>query len=228
VLDHVAVASATRRLLESDVSVPTLRASSIAVLAVLAAGCGAGSIPEPRDAALAYADAAKRGDADALYAMLGTDGRKALTRDEVGKLVHDQKDELAERAKAIEAPGVRFKTEASLAYRDGEHAALALEQGEFRIIAADALPAEAKTPTEALDQLRRVLARRSYAGLIRVLVPRARAAIEEDLRTMVEGLESPDGLEVETNGDTATVEVPGGHFVRLRREGGVWHVEDFD
>lgn len=198
------------------------------LLAALAAGCGVGSIPEPKDAALAYADAAKRGDAAALYDMLGADGKKALTRQEVDALVRDQKAELAERGKSLEAPGVRFKTEASLAYGDGEHAALAIEQGEFRISAADALPAEAKTPTEALDQLRRVLARRSYAGLIRVLVPRARAAMEEDLRTMVEGLESPDGLEVDTNGDTATVEVPGGHFVRLRREGGVWHVEDFD
>jgi hypothetical protein len=191
-------------------------------------GCGAGAIPEPREAALAYADAAKRGDADALYEMLSTDGKKALTPAEVKKLVSDQKAELGERADGVRAPGVRFKTEARLAYGDGEEAALALEQGEFRISAGDALPAAARTPAEALDQLRRVLARRSYAGLVRVLLPRSRAAIEEDLRTLVEGLEQPAGLEIDVAGDVATVEVPGGHFVRLRREGGVWQIEDFD
>ncbi len=191
-------------------------------------GCGLGSIPEPKEAALAYADAAKSGDADALYAMLSADGKKALTPEEVKKLVVDQKAELAERAAGVAAPGVRFKTEARLAYGDGEEAALALEDGEFRISAGDALPAAARTPAEALDQLRRVLARRSYAGLVRVLLPRSRAAIEEDLRTLVEGLEQPSGLEIDVTGDVATVEVPGGHFVRLRREGGVWQIEDFD
>jgi len=29
-------------------------------------------------------------------------------------------------------------------------------------------------------------------------------------------------------GDAATVSVPGGHSVKLKREGGVWRVDDFD
>ena len=53
-------------------------------------------------------------------------------------------------------------------------------------------------------------------------------ALEDDMRSLVEGLEEPDGLDVEVTGDSAIVNVPGGHLVRLRREGGVWHVEDFD
>jgi hypothetical protein len=123
---------------------------------------------------------------------------------------------------------MRIKTAAKVQYADGEEAALALEEGQFRIDAADALPAEARTPVQALGQLRRVLARRSYAGLIRVLSPRTRAAIEEDLRTLVEGLERAEGLDLEVTGDEATAHIPGGHIVRLHREGGVWHVEDFD
>jgi hypothetical protein len=191
------------------------------------AGCGSASIPEPREAAMAYADAAAKGDADALYEMLSDKGKKVRTREEVRALVADQRTELSDQAKQVRGDDARIKTEATVRYGDGEEAALALEEGAFRVSAADALPAEARTPVQALDQLRRVLARRSYAGLIRVLSPRTRAALEADLRSLVEGLEEPSGLDVDVTGDTAIVVVPGGHLVRLRREGGAWHVEDF-
>ncbi len=204
------------------------RSFAIAAIALALSACAGTSVPDPNEAARAYAEAAARADADALYELLSEDGKRVLTRDEVKKLVADQKVELAERGKALAGPGVRVKTQARVKYGDGEEAALAIEEGEFRVSAADALPAEAHTPAQALDQLRRVLARRSYAGLIRVLSPRTRAAVEEDIKSLVEGLEEPEGLDVEITGDTAVVNVPGGHFVRLRRDGGVWHVEDFD
>ena len=93
---------------------------------------------------------------------------------------------------------------------------------------AGALPGGARTPEQALDQLRRVIARRSYAGLMRVLSPATRAAIEQDLRSLVDGLEHPETLPVQVTGDTALTNVPGGHRVRLKRDGGVWRVDDFD
>src|SRR5262249_58777916 len=120
------------------------------------------------------------------------------------------------------------KAHARVRYPDGEEATLDLEDGRFRIAAADALPAGARTPAQALEQLRRVLARRSYAGLLRVLSPATRSAIENDIRSLVEGLEQPEGLEVQVAGDTATVQIPGGHEVKLRREAGVWRGGDFD
>lgn len=191
-------------------------------------GCAGGGVPDPKAAADAYARAAASADAEALYEMLSEQGKKRYTLAEVKAMVAESKAELGEQAKQLGAPGVRFKTEASVKYGDGEEAALAVEDGEYRLSAADALPAEARSPVQALHQLRRVLARRSYAGLIRVLSPRTRAALEDDMRSLVEGLEEPDGLDVEVAGDSAVVDVPGGHQVRLRREGGVWHVEDFD
>jgi hypothetical protein len=63
---------------------------------------------------------------------------------------------------------------------------------------------------------------------MRVLSPATRAAVEADLRSLVSGLEKPETLQVQTNGDSATVQVPGGHRVRLKREGGIWRVDDFD
>jgi len=63
---------------------------------------------------------------------------------------------------------------------------------------------------------------------VRVLSPRTRAALERDLRSLVQGLREPDALRVDVVGDSATVELSGGHRVTLRREDGVWYVDDFN
>lgn len=193
------------------------------------AGCAGGGVPDPKDAVRAYADAAARGDADALYDMMSDEARRSVSRDEVKRMVAGSKGELAAHAKAFTDPNATLKARADLRFADGELASLSLDDdGAFRVTSADGVPMGARTPQQALEQLRRVLARRSYAGLMRVLTPQTRSAIEADLRALVEGLESPAGLEVQVSGDRATVTVPGGHFVRLRREAGVWLVEDFD
>jgi hypothetical protein len=204
--------------------------STLAALVSLAStGCGLGRVPDPKSAVAAYADAAARGDSDAIYEMMSDKGRRALSRDEVRRIVADEKDELADQSKSVTAPGVIVRSRARVRFADGEDATLVVDdQGELRVATADALPAGARTPEQALEQLRRVLARRSYAGLMRVLSPATRSAIEADLRGLVVGLEHPEGLEVNVAGDAATVQIPGGHEVKLRREAGVWHVEDFD
>ncbi len=207
-------------------SVPLLLALASAVPAL---GCGAASLPDPKRAVSAYAEAAARGDADAIYEMMSDKGRRALSREEVRKIVADEKAELQDQSKAVTAPGVVVRSRARVRFADGEDATLVVDDhGELRIATADALPAGARTPEQALEQLRRVLARRSYAGLMRVLSPTTRSAIESDLRSLVLGLEHPEGLEVNVAGDAATVQIPGGHEVKLRREAGAWHVEDFD
>ena len=187
-----------------------------------------GSIPEPAPAVERYAQAVESGDADAVYGMMSEQSRRALSLGELRRIMAAERAELGEHAKAVRNPDRTVRTRAQLRYPDGELISLDLVDGEFRLGAAEALPAAARTPAQALGQLRRVLARRSYAGLMRVLSPATRSAIEGDLRSLVIGLEHPEGLEVTVAGDVATVQIPGGHEVKLRREAGVWHVEDFD
>ncbi|CAN95682.1 hypothetical protein predicted by Glimmer/Critica [Sorangium cellulosum So ce56] len=209
---------------------PRLPLPLLSLLPLSGLACASPSLPDPKEAVQVYADAAARGDADAIYGMLSDKSRTAMSRDEVRRRVAEARAELAEQARSVTAPGVVVKTRARVRYPDGEIATLELDEREraFRISAADALPAGGRTPEQALEQLRRVLARRSYAGLLRVLTPATRAAIESDLRSLVEGLAQPEGLEVRIAGDSATVQIPGGHEVKLRREAGVWRVEDFD
>jgi len=191
-------------------------------------GCANGSIPDPKEAAQDYATLAQKGDGDRIYDMMTSEGQKARTRDDVKKIVETERQELADQAKAMTAASTRVQATARLRFDDGEETALELRGGRFWVTAAGALPGGAHTPEAALDQLRRVVARRSYAGLLRVLTPRTRAMIEQDLRGLVEGLENADTLAVHVTGDSASVIVPGGHHVRLKREGGVWRVDDFD
>lgn len=190
--------------------------------------CASTRVPDPHAAARAYAEAAARGDADALYAMMTTSSKQARSKQELEAMIADERGELAEQGKALLAPDVRVEATARLRYADGEESALELRDGHYWVTAAGALPGGGRTPEEALDQLRRVLARRSYVGLMRVLSPATRAAIENDLRTLVDGLDQPGTLPVQISGDNATIDVPGGHQVRLKREAGIWRVEDFD
>lgn len=200
----------------------------LAALMVLVAGCSGRAVPDPKSAAEEYAQAAERGDGDAIYEMMTSEAQKARSREDVKRLVQEQRGELAEQGKSLTAKDVRVEAVARLRYEDGEEAQLELKEGHFWITSSGALPGGSRTPEQALDQLRRVLARRSYAGLMRVLTPSTRAAIEQDLRSLVLGLERPETLHVEVTGDGATVTIPGGHSVKLKREGGIWRVDDFD
>jgi hypothetical protein len=205
-----------------------LRQLAISSLLLGSPACAARGAADPREAARAYGEAAARGDAPALYAMMSASSRRDRTAEEVAKAVADQHAELAEQGAAMEQPGARVTATARLRYADGEEAALDLRDGRYWVTSAGALPGGGRTPEEAIAQLRRVLARRSYAGLMRVLSPATRAAIENDVRTFVDGLNEPTTLPVQVTGDAATVPVPGGHQVKLKREDGIWRVEDFD
>jgi hypothetical protein len=190
--------------------------------------CASSRVPDPHAAAAAYADAAARGDADALYTMMTASSRQARSRGDLQKMVAEERGELSDQAKDLSRPDVRVEATARLRYADGEEAALELREGRYWVTAAGALPGGARTPEEALEQLRRVLARRSYAGLMRVLSPATRAAVENDMRSLVDGLTEPATLSVQVTGDSAVVPIPGGHQVKLKRDGGVWRIDDFD
>jgi len=197
------------------------------LLPLFGVGCAAASATTSPDAAIdAYADALAQGDAAAIHAMLDATSARSLSKEELRRLFEDLKPELAEQARALRAAGRSVKSGAEIAYPGGEVVHLDLEGGAFRVAAADALPAGARTPSEALAQLRKALSRGSYRGLLRVLSPRTRAAIAQEMRALLDGLAAADALLIELKGDSAFVNVPGGHRVQLRRTDGIWYVED--
>lgn len=195
---------------------------------LLLSGCARQTIPEPGSAVRAYSEAARKGDSQAIYDMLSERSRRDLRAADVARIVRDERRELSDQAAAITDPHAIVRATARVRYDDGEEVSLDIEDGTCRIGSVDGLPGQARSPVQALEQFRKALARRSYAGLIRVLSPATRSAIEGDLRSLAEGLSHPEGLDVQVVGDVAQVRLGDGHLVRLRRERGLWTVEDFD
>jgi hypothetical protein len=198
------------------------------VLLLLALGCASQRIPDPKVTARAYASAAERGDADAIYALLTPEGRRALGPAGTKQLVQESKSELGRTARAIRSNDARVEASAETRFSDGESATLVLENGRFYVDAASLLPARPRSPSQALAGLRRALARRSYPALMAVMSGDSRGALESDVGALVDALEHPETLDIQVNGDAAEVQVPSGHRVLLKREAGVWRVLDFD
>jgi hypothetical protein len=192
------------------------------------AGCASQRVPDPKVTVRAYASAAQRGDADAIYSLLTPEGQRTLGRSGTRQLVTESKTELARTAQAIGSRTARVEASAEARFTDGESATLVLEEGAFLVDAASLLPARPRTPSEALAGLRRALARRSYPALMALMTSDSQGALETDVGSLVSGLEHPETLDIQINGDAAEVQLPTGHRVVLKRELGIWRVLDFD
>lgn len=198
------------------------------LLAGLTAGCAAARLPDPKLAARRYAEAARAGDSERIYALLSSEAQRDYGRRGTRRLVEQAKAELARQGAALLSPASRVQASAEIRFDDGESALFDLEDGAFHLSSLGTVPSRPRSPAEALGDFRRALARRSYPALLGVLSAETRQAMEGDLKSLVEGLENPETLDVKVSGDNAVVEVPGGHQVKLRREAGVWRVQDFD
>jgi hypothetical protein len=198
-------------------------AATVAVL-----GCAGSALPDPRGALAEYARAAERNDATAVHALLTEDARRAYGLAGTQKLLNEGRGEIVGQARAMASPTATVRAVAEVRYVDGEVSVLVIEDGRYRISGAAGLPAGARTPSQALGDLRGALSRRSYPALVRLLSSETRTALEGDVKALVSGLERPDTLSVKVHGETAEVEVPGGHKVLLKREAGVWRVFDLD
>lgn len=190
--------------------------------------CAAKPLPDPRVAAQRWAEAVRSGDENAMYSLLSTASRQTHGKQGVARVLAQHRRELLVMAQAAASTKARLDTTAQVFYADDRSARVVLEGGRFRVAALGALPAAAASPRDALRELREVLARRSVAGLLRVLTRDTAQTLESSLQDLVKALDEPSTVEIELDGRRATAHLPGGHTVELEREDGVWRVKDFD
>lgn len=207
-------------------ALPAISLSALPALTCLA--CTPAQLPDPRLAAQRWNEALQRGDADAVYALLSTSAREALGHKGVEQVLARDRKELVAAATSATNANARVETSARVEYSEERIASVVLEDGAFRVAAAAALPARAASPEDALRELREVLARRSFAGLLRVLTADAARSLDAQLASVVEALGDPATVDIEVDGRRATARLPGGHTVKLEREDGAWRVRDFD
>ncbi len=119
-----------------------------------------------------------------------------------------------------------------LRWADGTEVTLVLENGVFRIASAGYLPAGGATPEQtALAGFRDVLKRRSYPGILRLLSPALRAAVEGQLKGLETALDQPDATKMQNpsaNGDEVEIKLQNGHRLRLKRIDGKWYIDNFE
>ena len=201
-------------------ALPVLSLSALPALTCLA--CAPAQLPTPKLAAQRWHEALQRGDTDAVYALLSTSAREALGHKGVEQVLARDRTELIAAAASATSANSRVETS------EERIASVVLEDGAFRVEAAAALPARAASPEDALRELREVLARRSFAGLLRVLTADAARSLDAQLASVVDALGDPATVDIEVDGRRATARLPGGHTVKLEREDGAWRVRDFD
>jgi hypothetical protein len=205
-----------------------LARSVVATAWICSVGCTSGAIPDPRATARLWERAVQAGDETAIYSLLRDAARRAQGRQGVARLLREHRAELQALARSVLLPNARLDTSAEVAYAEDRTARVVLEGGRFKVAAAGALPAAAASPRDALGELREVLARRSFAGLLRVLTRDTAQVLEGSMQDLVNALDEPSALEIEIEGRHATARLPGGHTVQLEHEDGVWRVKDFD
>jgi hypothetical protein len=191
-------------------------------------GCAPKALPDPRAAARRWAEAVQTKDEEAMYALLTDAARRAHGRDGVARLLATDRDELLGLARATTASSAVLETHADVSFGGDRTARVVLEEGQFRVAAAAALPAGAESPRDALRELRDVLAQRSFAGLLRVLTRESAQSLDGGLEHVVEALAEPAAVPIDVEGRRATARLPGGHTVTLEREDGIWRVKEFD
>jgi len=203
---------------------PWLSASLCCVL-----GCASGAparVPDPGDSVRRLSTALRGDDAQAAFALLDPELRKALGRERFRALWRANRAELRELGERLAKIDVAARARAEVALEDGERVALVLERGQWRV-QGGVLDAQALgTPLDAVAELRRALKRQSLPGLLRVLARERRAAWLAAFEKSMQQTGDPLDLRVEVRGDEATVHLSGGGQIQLRREAGRWQIWD--
>lgn len=203
------------------------RACLLAGLCTVA--CAKTSIPDPRAAAEAWAEAAEKGDADALHAMLSKRSRATISKSDVAATVAQAKGELKDQAADIRAAKDKISAVAVLRWDDGTEASLVLSNGRFFVQSAMLMPGGGATASEAVAGFRDALRRRSYPALLRMLTPSLRAAVEAQLKGLEKSIGDPDKLPYPTDsGDELEIKLENGHKLRLKRVDKTWYIDNFE
>src|SRR5450432_2580822 len=98
----------------------------LGLFAGLGVACAAPRMPDPKLAAARYAEAARAGDAERIYALLSRQSQRDFGRQGTRQLVAQSRLELTRQGAALQKPGARVEASAEIRFADGESALLDL------------------------------------------------------------------------------------------------------
>lgn len=216
---------------------PVLRVSPW-LLALALAGCPPRA--DQADTTLrSLAQALRRGDASAAYALMSQSYREQVPLSELERLMREQPEEIRATAEALEQP-LAIEEEARARLPNGEIVVLARDDGAWRVVTDVSDYYGQRTPRAAVRSFVRAVEHRRY-DVVLALLPEAERSRwnAETLRTQWEGPAREElerlvtalrgALEtapIEQTGDRATMPYGDRFRVVLVREANRWHIED--
>lgn len=182
-------------------------------------------MPDPRDAARAYEDAIRRGDARAVRALLSEQAQTTYSEKDVKALLLRDGKELRERAAACVDPAARMEATAVVRGDGDVELGLTLEDGSFHVDSDAALFPRPTTPEAAARALQLALESGRIERVERALSGTRRASLEERRAALIESLSELDQASIQVSDHRAVIELPDGQVIELVEERGVWRVE---
>jgi hypothetical protein len=189
-------------------------------------GCSTLSLPDPSQAARAFAEAVRSGEAARVHAMLDEDTQRAVSVEDVAALLASNREDLAPLSTALEQRSEGVSPTARTDLGHGDEVLLVVEDGAYRIDGGAAALITLATPEEAVRALRSALRRGDLRAVLRVLSRDSRTDVETEVERVLEETEDTLDIEVQSSGDEAIVRLTGGRVLHLVREDGEWHVID--
>ncbi len=212
-----------------------IKALAVALGGATGLGCattGRARVETPRDVLAAVTVAARSRDAAVLYALLPDAARQAEPIEGFRARMERDGAELGILADRTEGALGRENPVVDLSLADGEVVSEVDTREGWRLNQPGLGPPTALTPDGALRALHTALQRRSLGALLGVLSDRARGTLEVYLNELLVQTVDPSGLEhVATAGTgerstAASIRLPDGRVILLRREDGAWRVDD--
>jgi hypothetical protein len=195
-------------------------------LSLALSGCVRREIPDPRGAVQQYRQAIAARDPAMLRAMMTDESRLAYSAQDVALLLREDGAELQARAAQLSSSDARVESEATLELADGATARLTMEDGAFRVAGAGAFPLRPGSPEETLREFARALRERNLTVLAQLLTEDASRRLLERVDALATALIDLPSANVELSAERARVELADGQTILLRREQGIWLVEE--
>jgi hypothetical protein len=219
-------------------------ATCLIALALIVAACGGATAAQsPEDIVAAYARALRAGRSADAWALMSADYRRRVSQAEFARHLAENPAEAREAADALGHPDGPAAQRAELQLADGDSVSLVRDEGDWRIATNLADFYDQSTPRAALRSFVRAMERERYDVVLR-FVPdadregmteaRMRTAFAEEGRDetarLIAALRAALDAPLEEIGDHATLRYgeDGRRVARLRREDGLWKIEDPD
>jgi hypothetical protein len=174
--------------------------------------------------------AAARGDAAALYALLPERARREESFESFRTRMQVEQPELRELSTALrQQEQHQVAPQLQLALRSGATVAVEDDPDGWRVAEPGIGTTSAPTPAAAARALRQALLRESLPALLAILSATARGSLRAEMQAIIDALDDPSALEstvTSNTGQRVELRLPDGHTLRLVREGGNWRVDD--